>query len=82
MLCKIVAGIEGHDLYWNTHPKCEPQLGKRGLYKELTNTGDTMSMLWVLNLSDGQHSLQEGNANALIPVISVHRELSDPAEFG
>ncbi len=73
MLCKIVAGIEGHELYWNTHPKCEPQLGKRGLYKELANTGDTMAMLWVLNLSDGQHSLFDIAERASLPLESIRR---------
>ena len=37
------------------NPKCEPQLGKRGLYRDI---GDNeMAMLWVLNQSDGRHSL-------------------------
>ena len=45
----------------NNNPKCEPQLGKRGLYGSLGGGKDTarsqMALLWVLNLSDGQHSL-------------------------
>lgn len=40
---------------------CEPQLGKRGLYSLQGGTNNTkdfqMAMLWVLNLSDGEHSL-------------------------
>jgi aminopeptidase-like protein len=45
----------------NTNPKCEPQLGKRGLYglfggKKSTKAQE-MAMLWVLNLSDGNYSL-------------------------
>ncbi|MEW6602631.1 MAG: DUF4910 domain-containing protein, partial [Nitrospirota bacterium] len=53
--------LENNRSYFNTNPKCEPQLGKRGLY---TATGgqshavvDQMALLWVLNLSDGAHSL-------------------------
>ena len=39
----------------NRNPKCEPQLGRRGLYDSLGAA--EMAMLWVLNLSDGRHSL-------------------------
>jgi aminopeptidase-like protein len=42
-------------------PKGEPQLGRRGLYAAISGHPDgprkTMSLLWVLNLSDGEHSL-------------------------
>ena len=53
--------LEHNRTYLNRNPKCEPQLGRRGLYR-LTGgdreTGfDQMSLLWVLNLSDGRHSL-------------------------
>ena len=46
----------------NTSPKCEPQLGRRGLYEKIGGATseaktDTMSLLWVLNYSDGRHSL-------------------------
>jgi aminopeptidase-like protein len=44
----------------NTNPKGEPQLGRRGLYSS-TGGGpagpDRLAVLWVLNLSDGDHSL-------------------------
>jgi aminopeptidase-like protein len=47
--------LENDRTYINMNPKCEPQLGKYGLYDEI---GDNeMAMLWVLNLSDGRHSL-------------------------
>jgi aminopeptidase-like protein len=42
------------------NPKCEPQLGRRGLYRQMGGTSSSSSeeaMLWVLNLSDGRHSL-------------------------
>ncbi|MEO4001488.1 DUF4910 domain-containing protein [Mesorhizobium sp. CAU 1732] len=43
----------------NLLPKGEPQLGRRGLYSKLGGSGPgaAMPMLWVLNLSDGAHSL-------------------------
>jgi aminopeptidase-like protein len=53
--------LESNRTYLNMNPKCEPQLGKRGLYRLMggdKETGfDQMSLLWVLNLSDGNHSL-------------------------
>ncbi|HRQ40410.1 MAG TPA: DUF4910 domain-containing protein [Chloroflexota bacterium] len=53
--------LEKNKTYLNTNPKCEPQLGKRGLYGALGGLKDTrereMVMLWVLNLSDGTHTL-------------------------
>jgi aminopeptidase-like protein len=53
--------LENNKKYLNQNPKCEPQLGKRGLYSALGGQTDTkiteLAMLWVLNLSDGDHTL-------------------------
>jgi aminopeptidase-like protein len=53
--------LEGNKKYLNTNPKCEPQLGKRGLYGAVGGQKDSathqLAMLWVLNLSDGHHAL-------------------------
>jgi aminopeptidase-like protein len=53
--------IELNRKYINLNPKCEPQLGKRGLYGAFGGHKDTqvseMAMLWILNLSDGSNSL-------------------------
>lgn len=53
--------LENNRRYRNLNPYCEPQLGKRDLY---CHTGGGQSIaeeiharLWVLNLSDGEHSL-------------------------
>jgi len=44
-------------------PMCEPQLGRRGLYKKVGGESDAkdyqMALLWVLNLSDGSYSLED-----------------------
>ena len=57
----VLQVLENNRTYLNLNPKCEPQLGKRGLYRLMggdRETGfDQMSLLWVLNLSDGSHSL-------------------------
>jgi aminopeptidase-like protein len=53
--------LEGNRIYINQNPKCEPQLGRRGLYRGFGGSIDAkareMALLWVLNLSDGRHSL-------------------------
>ena len=57
----VLQALEGNRTYRNLNPKCEPQLGKRGLYRLMGGDGktgfDQMALLWVLNLSDGSHSL-------------------------
>ena len=53
--------LENNQTYLNQNPKCEPQLGKRGLYRAVGGETDgrtyELAMLWVLNLSDGNHTL-------------------------
>ncbi|MCU1240411.1 MAG: hypothetical protein JWO71_1137 [Candidatus Acidoferrum typicum] len=58
---QILALLERNGTFLNLNPKCEPQLGKRGLYTMIGGARDAgtreLAMLWVLNLSDGSHSL-------------------------
>lgn len=52
--------LESNRRYRNLNPCCEPQLGKRGLYRPTGGESieeELNARLWVLNLSDGQHSL-------------------------
>jgi len=59
-LLNIISVLEDDYRYLNLNPKCEPQLGRRGLYRLVGGTNSTDfedAMLWVLNLSDGDHSL-------------------------
>jgi len=57
----VIEILEGNAFYTSLCPKCEPQLGKRGLYHAIGGLADAgkqeMALLWVLNLSDGRHSL-------------------------
>jgi aminopeptidase-like protein len=57
----VIDVLEGNSRYASLCQKCEPQLGKRGLYRALggrPGAGDLeMALLWVLNLSDGNHTL-------------------------
>jgi aminopeptidase-like protein len=57
----IVSLLEHNRTYVNQNPYCEPQLGKRGLYRAMGGNTDIknqeMAMLWLLNSSDGEHTL-------------------------
>ena len=48
--------LENNRTYLNLSPKCEPQLGKRGLYSSVVGANE-LALLWVLNLSDGGNTL-------------------------
>ena len=53
--------LENNKTYLNQNPKCEPRLGKRGLYRMIGGQAEEqvneLALLWVLNLSDGDHTL-------------------------
>jgi aminopeptidase-like protein len=74
--CLEVLGVlEGNRRYLNLNPKCEPQLGKRGLYGSIGGRSDAeerqMAMLWALNLSDGDHTLLDVADRAGLPFALV-----------
>ena len=58
---QVVDVLEGNRVYLNLSPVGEPQLGRRGLYGSLGGATDgrdrELALLWVLNQSDGRHSL-------------------------
>ena len=62
-------------MYLSTNPKCEPQLGRRGLYRTVAGQQEKQSrelvMLWVLNLSDGCHTLLDIAERASIPFHEI-----------
>ena len=72
----IMFVLENNRTYINLCPKCEPQLGRRGLYavigSQKTNTADTSAMLWVLNLSDGLHSLLDIAIRSNMPFEQIN----------
>jgi aminopeptidase-like protein len=57
----VIYVLENNKKYLNLKPKGEIQLGKRGLYKTIgglqQRPTDEMAFLWVMNMSDGNHSL-------------------------
>lgn len=71
----VIDVIESNRTYLNRKPKGEPQLGKRGLYQGLAGSPNQrqreLALLWVLNLSDGQHSLLDIAERAKLPFVVV-----------
>jgi aminopeptidase-like protein len=76
MILAAIDVVENDARYVNLAPKCEPQLGRRGLYGAIGGDKDAaaknMAMLWVLNLSDGEHSLLDIAERAGIPFAIIH----------
>jgi aminopeptidase-like protein len=72
---EILGVLERDRTYVNLSPFGEPQLGKRGLYEALGGRSDTkeaqLAMLWVLNLSDGEHSLLDVAERSGLPFAAV-----------
>lgn len=72
---QILRLLERNGTFLNLNPKCEPQLGRRGLYGVLGGGSDAgareLAMLWVLNLSDGSHSLLNITERSNIPFDSI-----------
>jgi aminopeptidase-like protein len=76
----ILDVLENNRRYRNLSPYCEPQLGRRNLYR--STGGDTISKeidarLWVLNLSDNEHSLLDiaERSGIAFPMIAEAAEL-------
>ncbi|MFI6635478.1 DUF4910 domain-containing protein [Nonomuraea fuscirosea] len=74
-LWAAVQVLERDGRYQNLSPYGEPQLGRRGLYGSLGGRSDTkqaqMAMLWVLNLSDGDHGLLDIAQRSGLPFGAV-----------
>jgi aminopeptidase-like protein len=75
----ITEALEIIDCPWqprNTMPRCEPQLGRRGLYSALGGDKDgpakSMALLWVLNLADGSRTLLDMAQRSKLPFGTVH----------
>jgi aminopeptidase-like protein len=83
-LWRVIEVLEGNATYTNQAGKGEPQLGRRGLYRKLGGYQDIeqrqLAMLWVLNQSDGKHSLFDIAERANLPfgiIRSVANDLID-----
>ncbi len=69
------AVLDRNRRYVNLSPYGEPQLGRRGLYDSLGGRSDAkeaqLAMLWVLSLSDGEHSLLDVAERSGLPFDAV-----------
>jgi aminopeptidase-like protein len=74
---KILSVLEANFRYVNQNPMCEPQLGRRGLYRsfgKLKDGGNAQrAVQWVLNYSDGRHSLLDIAERANLPFDHMRR---------
>ncbi|HSG38120.1 MAG TPA: DUF4910 domain-containing protein, partial [Thermoanaerobaculia bacterium] len=72
--------LEGNRGYENLNPKCEPQLGRRGLYRNIggddAGRARELALLWTLNFSDGEHSLLDIAERSGISFTAI-REAAD-----
>ena len=67
------------EIYQNLNPYCEPQLGRRKLYRNISKSrlvdkknSENMvelSICWILNFSDGLHSLKEISQKSNLPLL-------------
>jgi aminopeptidase-like protein len=67
--------VEGNRTYLNQNPQGEPQLGRRGLYRMIGGHTDRLTdefaMLWVLNFSDGSHTLLDIAERSGLPFSTI-----------
>jgi aminopeptidase-like protein len=79
-LAFIIEVLEKNGIYCNVNPKCEPQLGRRGLYRQMGGTDNSAleeALLWVLNFSDGKYSLLDIAERSKI----AFRDVSEAADM-
>ena len=78
--------LEHNRAYLNQNPKCEPQLGRRGLYRAVAgqqeNQSKELALLWVLNVSDGGHTLLDIAERADLPFRRIQAAAEALVEVG
>jgi len=70
----IVDVLENERTFRNLSPKGEPQLGRRGLYRSVGGPEpgvEQLATLWVLNQSDGTHSLLDIAERSGLPFDAI-----------
>ena len=82
---KIVDVLEENRKYVNQNPYCEPQLGRRNLYRSTggePSRREINARLWVLNLSDGEHSLLDIAERSDIPFSTISEAAKSLSQVG
>ncbi|MDQ7844468.1 MAG: DUF4910 domain-containing protein [Armatimonadota bacterium] len=80
LVLDVLDVLEANRAYRNLNPKGEPRLGARGLYRSMggrvERSAGELALLWVLNLSDGHHSLLDVAERSGLP-FSVVKSAAD-----
>jgi aminopeptidase-like protein len=77
--------LESNRYFLNLNPYCEPQLGKRGLYRsagEASGADEVHARLWVLSLSDGTHCLLDIAERSRLPFALICNATADLLHVG
>ena len=81
----ICGELDESTSYLNTASRGEPQLGKRGLYGPVGGMSPQdrqLMMLWLLNQSDGKHSIQRIARRAGVELAQLRQVASDLEDAG
>ena len=83
---EIIELLDSNRTLINLNPKCEPQLGKRGLYGSIGGASDgrsrELALLWVLNLSDGENSLLDIAERSGLSFAAIENAARDLEQHG
>jgi aminopeptidase-like protein len=78
---EVIDVLERNRCWQNTNPKGEPQLGKRGLYRNVGGGSfQEAALLWALNFSDGRHDLLAIAERSGLPFIELAEAAAALAE--
>ena len=83
---EVLELLEGNRTYMNQNPKCEPQLGRRGLYRAVAGQQEKqwteLALFCVLNASDGRHTLLAIAERADLPFRKIQSAADALLEVG
>ncbi len=82
----VVNVLDNDETYISLNPKCEPNLGKRGLYNMIGASKNSKqlneSILWVLNQSNGNNSLLDISIKSNLEFTKINKAAKCLAENG
>ena len=85
-VCVGIADVlENNRRYRNLSPYCEPQLGKRNLYRSTGGESigtEINARLWVLNFSDGENTLLDIAERSGLPFAAIHNAAESLCQSG
>jgi aminopeptidase-like protein len=85
LVLAVVDALEANRAYVSQNPKCEPQLGRRGLYATLGGIArhtEELALLWTLNLADGHHTVLDIAERSGMPLDAIDRAARALSEHG